>query len=201
VHTTTTEAEDDESEATPIGTLAFELHVTYDGGLIVKPRPDNGDAMPRYHLYADPVLDDLATVGHAVTVIGRNLDWGYAQYQGNDTVVRLLMNDDLAISTSCDVTSIDRYRIVCMPKAASDLDTVHAVEVTFGMSFRRVVHKRTTRSIDDSRQSWNDGRTTFVVAVSAALLLLCACLVQLCGRKIRERYNCSTPHFELQTPE
>lgn len=203
VHTTTTAAEDDEAdEATPIGSLAFELYVTYDGGSIAKPRPGNGDAMPRYHLYADPVLDDLVSDGHAVTVIGRNIDWGYAaQYQGNDTVVRLLINDDLTVSTECDVTSVDRHRIVCMPKAAADLDSVRAVEVTFGVSFRRVVHKRPTRPVDGSRQSWTDGRTTLAVAVSAALLLFCSCLVQLCGRKIRKRYNCSTPLFELQTPE
>ncbi|XP_060859418.1 plexin-B2-like [Metopolophium dirhodum] len=196
-------AENDDAEATLLGTLKFELDVAYDGGSIAKPRPGHGDPMPRYHLYADPVLDDFAMDGLAITVIGRNLEWGYAQHQGDDIVVRLLVNvnDNLAFSTKCDVTSVDWHRIVCVPKSAVNLDTVSAVDATFGLSFRRVVHRNPARPVDDSQHPWTDGRTTVVVAVFAALLLCCACLVQLYGRKIRNRYNCGTPLFELQTPE
>jgi len=196
VNTTTIAAEHDDLGATPIGTLKFELDVVYDVGSIVKLRP-----MPRYRLFADPVLEDFATDGHAITVVGRNLDWGYAQYQGDDMVVWLFANDNLAASIACDVTSVDWRRIVCVPKAAVNLDTVNSVDVTFGVSFRRVVRRKPVRPVDDSWQSWTEGRTAVLVAVLAASLLFCACLLQLCGRKIRNRYNCSTPLFELQTPE
>lgn len=198
VQTTTIATENDNAEPTPIGTLKFELEVAYVGGLMAKPRSGHGGAMPRYNVYADPVLDDFSTNDHAITVIGRNLDWGYAQYQGNDTVVQLLLDDNLTVSTMCDVTSVHWHRIVCVPKAVENLDTVRSVSVTFGVLFRRVVHRQPTRPVDDSRQFWTYGRTTVVVAVILVLLLCCAYFGL---RKFRNRYKFSISHFELQTPE
>lgn len=198
VQTTTNATENDDAEPTPIGTLKFELEVAYVGGLMAKSRSGHGGAMPSYYVYADPVLDDFSTDDHAITVIGRNLDWGYAQYQGNDTVVQLLVDDNLTISTTCDVTSVHWHRIVCVPKAVDNLDTVRAVNVTFGVLFRRVVHRQPTRPVNDSRQFWTYGCMIVVVAVFLVLLLCCAYLG---GRQFRNRYKFSTSNFELQTPE
>jgi len=198
-----TAAEVGDAKTIPIGELELELQVAYDGGSIVKLRPDHGVAMPRYHLYEDPVLEVFGTDGHAVTVIGQNLDWGYGQDQFNDTVVWLLMDDDLATHTACDVTSVNRHRIVCVPKAEADLDTLRAVDVTFGRHIRRavdrVVYKSPNGSDDDSPLQLAVGLTIVVVAVAAALLLCAACLMLLCGRKTR--HNFSTPLFDLKTPE
>ncbi|XP_026818680.1 plexin-A1-like [Rhopalosiphum maidis] len=188
--------DDDDETAKPIGAFRCDFRVVYNGTAA-------GAAFlltAEYRVYADPVLDDFETDGHAVTVFGRNLDWG------DDVAVELLRGDD-SPANPCDVTSAGRRRIVCAPRNSSiDLDAVRALNITVGVSFGRVVHRRPPVRPDDEyvwRRPWTDGRTAVAVLAALSSLLCGGCVALLCRRKIANRYTHSvtrTPLFELHTP-
>uniref|UniRef100_A0A2S2NS05 Plexin-A1 n=1 Tax=Schizaphis graminum TaxID=13262 RepID=A0A2S2NS05_SCHGA len=192
--------DDDDAEAKPIGAFRCDFRVAYNGTAAAVL------LTAEYRVYADPVLDGFETDGRAVTVFGRDL-----RHWRSDVAVELLRPDDSspADPRRCDVTSAGRRRIVCVPRNSSaDLDAVRALNVTVGVSYGRVVHRRPSVRPDDDhvwQRPWTHGRTTTAVAVLAALSsLLCGgCVALLCRRKITNRYTHSVtraPLFELHAP-
>ncbi|XP_060847572.1 plexin-A1-like [Rhopalosiphum padi] len=190
--------DDDDTANIPIGAFRCDFRVVYNGTAA-------GAAFlltAEYRVYADPVLRDFETDGHAITVFGRNLqDWA------GDVAVELLRGDDSPAANPCDVTSAGRRRIVCVPRNSSiDLDAVRALNITVGLSFGRVVHRRPPVRPDDEyvwQRPWTDGRTAVAVLAALSSLLCGGCVALLCRRKITNRYTHSvtrTPLFELHPP-